>query len=49
MVATLANVGGCAGVRWGVLWLAVLVEVSQRVFRQIALEDRCGRIAEHNV
>ena len=21
MVATLANVGGCAGVRWGVLWL----------------------------
>jgi len=24
MVATLANVGGCAGVRWGVLWLAVV-------------------------
>jgi len=24
MVATLANVGGCAGVRWGVLWRTVM-------------------------
>ena len=29
MVATLANVGGCAGVRWGVLWRTVMGEVGR--------------------